>query len=475
MSRLIVVSNRVSAPVDPAAGSAGGLAMALSAALRKYDGLWFGWSGETTEQFTGELKIEDRAGITVALVDLEAQDVEEYYNGYANKTLWPLFHHRVDLTAYERSYGEGYERVNGRFAEVLAPLIEPDDVIWIHDYHLIPMARDLRRLGIKNRIGFFLHTPWPARQLLVTLPHHRRLVESLFAYDLIGFQTQEWLDLFRDYVISEARGELAGYGGLEAFDRKVRIGVFPIGIDVQGFAEARNSREGRRTYDRMAASAAFRSMMVGVDRLDYSKGLEERMVGYEQFLQDNPDMRGDVFLVQVTPISRDDVDSYQDIRARLDALAGRINGEFADMDWQPIRYLNRSFRRDQLAGIYRAAKVCLVTPLRDGMNLVAKEYVAAQNPDDPGVLILSRFAGAAEQMGEALLVNPFSREEVADAIKNALTMPLAERVRKWEALMQVVRDTDVGIWRDSFVGALKAVEIVGDGDAPFHQDHADAA
>jgi trehalose 6-phosphate synthase len=308
----------------------------------------------------------------------------------------------------------------------------------------------------------------------VTLPHHRRLVESLFAYDLIGFQTQEWLDLFRDYVISEARGELAGYGGLEAFGRKVRIGVFPIGIDVQGFIDARNSREGARTYDRMAASAAFRSMMVGVDRLDYSKGLEERMVGYEQFLQDNPDMRGDVFLVQVTPISRDDVDTYQDIRARLDALAGRINGEFADMDWQPIRYLNRSYRRDQLAGIYRAAKVCLVTPLRDGMNLVAKEYIAAQNPDDPGVLILSRFAGAAEQMGEALLVNPFSREEVADAIKKALTMPLAERVRKWEALMQVVRDTDVGIWRDSFVGALNAVEIVGDGDAPFH-GRADAA
>jgi trehalose 6-phosphate synthase len=225
----------------------------------------------------------------------------------------------------------------------------------------------------------------------------------------------------------------------------------------------------------MAASAAFRSMIVGVDRLDYSKGLEERMLGYEQFLQDNADMRGDVFLVQVTPISRDDVDSYQDIRARLDALAGRINGEFADMDWQPIRYLNRSYRRDQLAGIYRAAKVCLVTPLRDGMNLVAKEYVAAQNPEDPGVLILSRFAGAAEQMGEALLVNPFSREEVADAIKKALTMPLAERIRKWTALMQVVRDTDVGIWRDSFVGALNAVKIVGDGDTPFHQGRADAA
>jgi trehalose 6-phosphate synthase len=470
MSRLIVVSNRVSAPRDPAAGSAGGLAMALSAALRKYDGLWFGWSGETIDHFTGELKFEDRAGVTVALVDLEAQDVDEYYNGYANKTLWPLFHHRVDLTAYERSYGEGYERVNRRFAEVLAPLIEPDDIIWIHDYHLIPMARDLRRLGIANRIGFFLHTPWPARQLLVTLPHHRRLVESLFAYDLLGFQTQEWLDLFRDYVVSEARGDLVGDGGLECFGRRVQTGVFPFGIDVDGFIAARDSPVGRRTYDRMAASSVFRSMMVGVDRLDYSKGLEERMLGYEQFLHDNPTMRGEVFLVQVTPISRDEVDSYQDIRSRLDALAGRINGEYADMDWQPIRYLNRTYRRDQLAGIYRAARVALVTPLRDGMNLVAKEYVAAQNPDDPGVLILSRFAGAAEQMGEALLVNPFSREELSDAIHRALIMPREERIRKWTALMKVVRETDVGVWRDDFVGALRGIEIIGDGDAPFHRD-----
>lgn len=463
MSRLIVVSNRVSAPTAEAAGSAGGLAPALAAALKKYDGLWFGWSGETTEHFSGEIAYENRAGVTCALIDLESQDVDEYYNGYANKTLWPLFHHRVDLTAYERSYGEGYERVNRRFAEVLAPLIQPDDIIWIHDYHLIPIARDLRRLGIENRIGFFLHTPWPVRQLLVTLPHHRRLVESLFAYDLIGFHTQEWLDLFRDYVISEARGELAGYGGLEAFGRKVRIGVFPIGIDVDGFIHARDSAVGLRTYDRMAAQAVFRSMIIGVDRLDYSKGLEERLLGYEQFLRDNPDMRGKVFLTQVTPISRDDVDTYQDIRGRLDALAGRINGEFADMDWQPIRYLNRGYRRDQLAGMYRAAKVGLVTPLRDGMNLVAKEYVAAQDPEDPGVLILSRFAGAAEQMGEALLVNPFSREELSEAIKTALTMPKAERIRKWKALMQVVRETDVAVWRDRYVEALRTVTINGSG------------
>ncbi len=463
MSRLIVVSNRVSAPTDPSAGSAGGLAMALSAALRKYDGLWFGWSGNTTPEWKPEAQIEDRAGVTVALVDLEPQDVEEYYNGYANKTLWPLFHHRVDLSAYERSFGEGYERTNARFAEALAPLIQPDDLIWIHDYHMIPLARDLRRRGIRNRIGFFLHTPWPVRQLLVTLPYHRRLVESLFDFDLLGFHTREWLDLFRDYVASEPgiHGRLLPNDALMAFGKTVQTGVFPIGIDVDAFLEARNSMLGVRTYDRMAASAAFRSMIVGVDRLDYSKGLEQRLLGYEQFLEDQPDQRGQVFLLQVTPLSRDDVDTYQDIRGRLDSLAGHVNGTYGDVDWQPVRYLNRTYRRDQLAGIYRAARVGLVTPLRDGMNLVAKEYVAAQDPDDPGVLILSRFAGAAEEMTEALLINPFSREEISDALSRALAMPLAERKDRWQALMQVVRESDVSLWRDLFVSTLRSIPAGG--------------
>jgi trehalose 6-phosphate synthase len=290
----------------------------------------------------------------------------------------------------------------------------------------------------------------------VTLPHHRRLVESMFDFDLLGFQTREWLGLFQRYVEVEARGRVLDGGRLEAFGRSVRAGVFPIGIDVDGFLAARDSPLGQRTYDRMAASAVFRSVIVGVDRLDYSKGLEQRLLGYEQFLEDNPDQRGQVFLLQVTPISRDEVDTYQDMRVRLEALAGRVNGAYAEMDWQPVRYLNRTFRRDQLAGLYRAARVGLVTPLRDGMNLVAKEYVAAQDPDDPGVLILSRFAGAAEQMGEALLVNPFSREELSEAIQKALTMPLSERIRKWKALMQVVRDTDVARWRDDYVRALLA-------------------
>jgi trehalose 6-phosphate synthase len=326
----------------------------------------------------------------------------------------------------------------------------------VHDYHLIPLARELRRLGVKNRIGFFLHTPWPARQLVTTLPRHRQLVEALFAYDLIGFQTTEWLEAFEDYLVHEVDGNSLGDGRLEAFGTTVRAGAFPIGIDAEEFAAQVRSTAASRMYDRMAAQSVFRSMIVGVDRLDYSKGLDERFLGFELFLQDNPDFRGQVFLLQIAPLSRDEVDTYQDIRTRLDTLSGRINAAFADTDWSPIRYVNRNYRRDELAGVYRAARVGLVTPLRDGMNLVAKEYVAAQNPEDPGVLILSRFAGAAMQMKEALIVNPFSHEELAEALKRALTMDLSERKGRYEALFAGVRKDDVTAWRESFVGALEA-------------------
>lgn len=455
MSRLIVVSNRVSVPRDKGASSMGGLAMALGAMLREGRGVWFGWSGETVEHFTGQPRVEQVGDITVALTDLEPQDVEEYYNGYANKTLWPLFHYRIDLTQYDRAFGMGYERVNRRFAEMLAPLVQPDDLIWVHDYHLFPLGRDLRRLGVANRIGFFLHIPWPARQILATLPHRRRLVESMFDYDLIGFQTEEWADAFRDYVVTEEAGVLGEAGRIEAFGKTTRAMAFPIGIDAEAFRAAVESPAAGRAYDRIVASVAFRSLIVGVDRLDYSKGLEERLEGFEQFLADHPELHREVVMLQIAPLSRGDVESYQDIRGRLDALAGRINGVYADVDWAPVRYVNRNFRRDQLAGMYRAAKVGLVTPLRDGMNLVAKEYVAAQDPDDPGVLVLSRFAGAAAQMPQALIVNPYSREELSDAIHRALTMPRAERVQRWRALMDGVQREDVAHWRDNFVRELR--------------------
>jgi trehalose 6-phosphate synthase len=454
MSRLIVVSNRVNPPSAIGEESAGGLAMALAAALREYSGLWFGWSGKTAPEFTGQLSLETLAGVTTALVDLEAADVDEYYNGYANKTLWPLFHYRTDLAAYDRAYGEGYSRVNRRFAETLRPLIGADDLIWVHDYHLIPLARELRRLGVVNRIGFFLHVPWPAHQVFTTLPGHAKLVQAMFDYDLVGFHTAEYRQAFEEYVLSEAEGQQAGPGRLKAFGQTLKVGEFPIGIDAADFARLLRSGRARRMRDLMTAATVFRHLIVGVDRLDYSKGLEERFLGFERFLADNPDLRREVLMLQIAPVSRETVGAYREIRARLDALSGRINGEFSDVDWNPFRYVNRNYRRDELGGIYGAARVGLVTPLRDGMNLVAKEFVAAQNPDDPGVLILSRFAGAARQMKDAILVNPNSPEEIAEAIKQALGMEKTERIRRWRALNDGVQRDDVTAWRDAFVNAL---------------------
>lgn len=453
MSRLIVVSNRVNPPADAGVGTAGGLAMALASALRDYSGVWFGWSGETVETFSGQISMQKVGGVTVALVDLEEQDREEYYDGYANRALWPVFHSRTDLAVHERSFSEGYQRVNRRFAETLAPLIGPTDRVWIHDYHLIPLAAELRRLGVTNRIGFFLHIPWPGRRQLTTLPLHRELVEALLDYDLVGFQTQDALEAFGDYVERELG--LPFQDGVVRHGRRLtRVDAFPIGIEADAFGQLARQDAARAAFERVRFSQAGRSMILGVDRLDYSKGLEERFLAYEQLLADHPDWAERVFLLQIATPSRDAVQAYQEIRARLDGISGRINGAYATVDWVPIRYVNRTHRRDELAGVYRAAQVGLVTPLRDGMNLVAKEYVAAQDPDDPGVLVLSRYAGAAEQMKDALIINPFSREETSEALAQALSMPRAERIARWRRLMDGVTRDDISAWRDRFVAAL---------------------
>jgi len=454
LSRLIVVSNRISKAAPEGASSQGGLAMAISAALRQSSGIWFGWSGNATEEFTGQISMQRENDVTVATIDLEAQDIEEYYNGYANRTLWPLFHYRIDLTQYERSFGEAYARVNKRFADTLLPLIGPDDIVWIQDYHLIPLGRELRERGVKNAIGFFLHIPWPARELILTLPRHRQLVESLFHYDVIGFHTEEWKNAFQSYVIHDADGMTLSDGRITAFGRTVRPGAFPIGIDAEAFKSLGASEPAKESYDRLVESKAGRKMLLGVDRLDYSKGIDERLLAYERLLNENKELRRKIFLLQISTYTRSEVGAYQDMIARLDALSGRINGAHAEMDWIPIRNVHRMHSREELAGIYRAADVALVTPLRDGMNLVAKEFVAAQDEADPGVLVLSRFAGAAWQMRDALIVNPFSQEDVADAVKRALKMPLDERRRRWRALMDGVERDDVNAWRDSFVAAL---------------------
>jgi len=455
MSRLIVVSNRVSMPTPDAAQ--GGLAVALQAALRESGGLWFGWSGREVSKFTGSVSFEEIAGVRSAVIDLEPQDVEEYYNGFANRTLWPLFHYRIDLAKYNRSFGSGYERVNRRFAEPLHVMIEPDDTIWINDYHLIPIASQLRDHGVKNKIGFFLHTPWPPTRLLVSLPYHARLVHSMFAYDVIGFQTGEWLESFLHYCQNELGGTVDGeYVTVDG--KRLRAVVCPIGIDFKSFVEAADTEQAHSLAERMRISLRQLSMIVGVDRLDYSKGLEERLISFEHYLAKHQEAHRSVVLVQVAPPSRGEVEHYRHVREKLNEMAGRINGMFAEVDWTPIRYVNRGYGRDELTALYRAAKVGLVTPLRDGMNLVAKEYVAAQDPEDPGVLVLSRFAGAAAQMQEALLVNPYAHEEVADTVHKALTMPLEERKRRHRILLEGVEKEDVHWWREKFVALIEETE-----------------
>lgn len=456
MSRLIVISNRVSRPTKE--GNQGGLAVALAQALRESRGIWVGWSGEVTDNFTGHIGFHEDEGVKTATIDLEEQDIDEYYNGYANKTLWPLFHFRIDLAEYARDFEGGYNRVNQRFADTTSPLIEPEDIIWVHDYHMIPLGDMLRRRGHQNRIGFFLHIPWPPTRLLVSLPHHTKLVQTMFAYDVVGFHTEEWLESFRHYVEREMGGTVDG-DYVTLGDRTIQAIACPIGINAQAFAEAAVSDAAVDMREQVRRSLQDRAMIVGVDRLDYSKGLEERFNGYNRFLKDHPEQHRKVVLTQIAPPSRGEVESYQQIRAALDAQAGRINGAFSDVDWTPIRYVNQGYPRDKLAGIYRAARIGLVTPLRDGMNLVAKEYVAAQDPDDPGVLILSRFAGAAAQLKDALLINPYSPEEMSDAILKGLRMPLEERRRRWRSMMDCVTEQDISWWRQCFTERLTATRV----------------
>ncbi|MDQ2695385.1 MAG: trehalose-6-phosphate synthase [Pseudomonadota bacterium] len=455
MSRLIVVSNRVAVPQPSTQPAAGGLAVALLAALRRYNGIWFGWSGKIGEASTTHSHIIKRGGVTFAVIDLAQDDYDTYYNGYANRSLWPLFHYRTDLVVYDRRFQQGYFRVNLLFARALAPLVQPDDMIWVHDYHLICCGEELRRMGMEQRMGFFLHIPFPTPQILLTLPNHRAFVRALFAYDVLGFQTGSDLRALQDYVVEELGGRLEDDGRLTAFGRTIQARAFPIGLDTDNFLHMAQSAAARSHYTRMRRSLDGCQMIIGVDRLDYSKGLPQRLGDFERLLELYPENQGRVSLLQIAAASRQDVPEYGDIRAELEAVAGRINGRFADIDWVPVRYQNKAVSRAALAGLCRASRIGLITPYRDGMNLVAKEFVAAQNPDDPGVLVLSRFAGAATQLsGGALIVNPYDTQEVVDAIQRGLNLPLEERRERWQRMMEVVRACDVGWWRDAFVGCL---------------------
>jgi trehalose 6-phosphate synthase len=453
MSRLVVVSNRV-APIQEGEATTGGLAAGVLDALKQKGGLWFGWSGEVAA--TNEPKPVRTVGpITLFTIDLSRQDYDEYYRGFANDTLWPVLHYQIGLGHFEWAEFEGYRRVNDLFAAALAPLVRADDLIWVHDYHLLCLADALRVRGLGNRIGLFLHTPFPAPGVFMTIPSHAALVRSMCAYDLLGFQTEIDRTAFVDYVLRQAGGMSVDADTVAVFGRTVRTGVYPIGVHVDEVRAQAETPVNRRQATRMRANLMER-LILSVDRLDYSKGLRQRFAAFERFLAEFPAQHGLVTFMQIAPPSRSDIETYQRIRRELEGEAGRINGRFAEVDWVPLRYLNRSFARNVLMPLYAEAQACLVTPLRDGMNLVAKEYVAAQDPEDPGVLILSEFAGAARELDAALLVNPYDEAGMARAMDRALSMPVEERQERHQAMLTVMRTNSLEQWRDRFEADLRA-------------------
>jgi trehalose 6-phosphate synthase len=457
VSRLVVVSNRVTPISGSKAATAGGLAVGVLAALRETGGIWFGWSGETIEAGTPIPKVMRTGNITYITIDLLQSDFERYYGGFSNRTLWPLFHYRLDLSSFDRDWYVGYRRVNQLFAEQLYPYLRDDDLIWVHDYHLIPLGEELRHLGITSRIGFFLHVPFPSAEVYVALPWHDRLLESLSHYDLVGLQTSNDLRNFHDYLYREGVGYALSDGLVHAFGRTLKAQDFPIGIDTEDFARMATSGEAVRASQRLSRSLLGRKLIIGVDRLDYTKGITERLRAYEALLQSYPRQRGQVTFVQISAPSREEVPEYLEMRRQVEATSGRINGRFSEFDWMPLRYINRGFTRRTLAGFFRLSRIALVTPLRDGMNLVAKEYIAAQSEKDPGVLVLSRFAGAADELDGAVIVNPYDIEAVAEAMHLGLIMSLDERQDRWRRLFAQIQDRDIAYWRRRFVEALAQV------------------
>ncbi len=450
MSRIVIVSNRTPGKET----AAGGLAVALRKVLSRREGLWFGWSGKLVEQPSPTARLEHIDGLTVAQLDLDRDDHRAYYSGFSNSILWPSFHLRLDLANIEGHWYEGYRRVNAQFARALQPLLRPDDVIWVHDYHLIPLATELRNLGVRNRIGFYLHIPFPTADALYAIPHHEELMRDLSRYDLVGFQANRDVAAFTEFAEHQAPSTFGGRTAVDIDFSRTEIAAFPIGSDPDAFARLAVSPAASKMVLRMQRALGDQQLIIGVDRLDYSKGLPQRIEAYEKLLAHNPRLRREVHLLQIAPPSRDTIREYQQTSEALDAICGRVMGQFSEPDWQPLTYVKRAYGQPSLAGLYRLARVGLVTPLRDGMNLVAHEFVGAQNPADPGVLILSRFAGAAEIFPDALLVNPFDTDETAEALRLALDMPLGERVERWQSLLSAARRHNIDDWATSFLDRL---------------------
>ena len=438
MARLVVVSNRVPLPSERGP-KAGGLTVALADALQP-GSLWFGWSGRRSARGSGTTHIQRSEGITYATIDLTEADYKSFYVNFSNGALWPLLHFRLGLLDFRSEDYSGYRSVNRQFATALLPLLRSDDIIWVHDYHMIPMAAELRALGVTNRIGFFLHTPFVPPPIFNALPRAAELLTGLCAYDIVGFHTRTYRTAFLDCITETLGVRPDPEGRFVLRSHAVRAIVDPIGIDAEAFTK--QAAESARGSDArlLRESLTKGGLAIGVDRLDYSKGLINRFEAIGRFFAQYPQHRRQLSFLQIAARSREEQGAYQRLRRELDRIVGDTNGRYSEFDWTPLRYMTRAVKRDTLAGFFRLSRLAVVTPLRDGMNLVAKEYVAAQDPADPGVLILSRFAGAAEEMTEALIVNPYDADDIAEAMHIGLSMDIEERRERWQALHQNVSD-----------------------------------
>ncbi len=459
MSRLLIVANRLPITVSPTEGgvevqrSTGGLATGLMRPHENSDGLWIGWSGMTAALDPPQQAALDRELAALRLVNVPLSDdlVGRFYEGYSNGVLWPLFHYLLEQIPLQVSHWDGYVEANEAFAEVVAAHYRPGDLIWVHDYQLFLLPGLLRERLPDARIGFFLHIPFPSEELFRTLPSRDRLLRGMLGADLVGFHTPAYLRHFAT-SLTDILGHSVEIDRVQLPGREVRLGVFPMGVDAGAFASlaADSAIEGEVQAIRGDGSVRI---LVGVDRLDYTKGIPRRLLAFERMLELHPELRERVRLVQVAVPSRTKVGAYQDFRALVDGLVGRINGAFGTARWVPVHYIFRGLAEPDLVALYRAADVMLVTPLRDGMNLVAKEFVASRTDGD-GVLVLSEFAGAAWELPEAILVNPYDVDGSADLFYRALMMPREERRARLAPLRTRVHTFDVHRWVASFLEAL---------------------
>ena len=463
---LVVVSNRITRgnANEPITG---GLAAALLPIVEKSGAIWVGSSGRVRDGVQKEpfAEVEALGSGALAMLDLPAAHYGGYYEGFANSALWPALHSRADLIRVSQGDYLSYREVNAFMARALLRFRKADTAFWIQDYHFLALGAELRDLGVTQPIGFFLHTPWPARDVIEGVPHHRELVEAMLAYDLIGFQTDDDCENFASYLTSTL-GLVVDDGVVMSRQHgTTRIAVFPIGIDVEKFARQATKAVSHPDVSRLRRSLNGEKLAIGVDRLDYSKGLVNRINAFDRMWTTHPSMARTVSLLQIATPSRGAIEAYGNLQSELAKLVSDVNDRHGEVDWTPIRYLNKGFSQTVLAGLYRTAQVGVVTPLHDGMNLVAKEYVAAQNPDDPGVLVLSKFAGAANELDTALLVNPHDIDGMARTIAVALSMPFPERRMRWEAMMAKLRRRSIQQWFTSFVEALETARAAREATA----------